>query len=387
MANGDVVDLRHALIDIALGVLVIIGLDLGIRQRIGRLAVQHVLIIVHRRIIRQQIVVIDLGRDALAEVQLQIGVDIVIAVVRRALGKAALRVQHVLDGLGLRLRQLIARLLRRQIQGADLGEVVRGARQEILLPRSAARGVLQGQRLRVVQTQHGGIGAIVVHELVEFHPVVDLQVGVRQAVARRVARNDRAHLHVAGLRRARGIGGVVRDGVLAEIIGVDQIGRLAVGRRDLLARFERLVCDGLGRAVRCLSRLRLRGLRPGRVILAARDEQDAGRDGRHESQRRQENGNLCALGHAGLLFRGLIFLRLRLRDRRGFRFGLRGRLRLGRGHFQFLVFVVFQIHNVSRFPNDAPIISHHTGLFNAFSRRGVNFLSTFARRAARRARP
>lgn len=141
----------------------------------------------------------------------------------------------------------------------------------------------------------------------------------------------------------------------------------------------RLVCDGLGRAVRCLSRLRLRGLRPGRVILAARDEQDAGRDGRHEGQRRQENGDLCALGHAGLLFRGLIFLRLRLRDRRGFRFGLRGRLRLGRGHFQFFVFVVFQIHNVSRFPNDAPIISHHTGLFNAFSRRGVNFLSTFAR--------
>ena len=34
------------------------------------------------------------------------------------------------------------------------------------------------------------------------------------------------------------------QGVLAEIIGVDQIGRLAVGRRDLLARFERLVCDG-----------------------------------------------------------------------------------------------------------------------------------------------
>ena len=198
---------------------------------------------------------------------------------------------------------------------------------------------------------------------------------------------DRAHLHVAGLRRARSIGGVVRDGVLAEVIGVDQIGRLAVGRRDLLARFERLVRDGLGRAVRCLSRLRLRGLRLGRVILAARDEQDAGRDGRRKSQRRQENGDLCALGHAGLLFRGLIFLRLRLRDRRGFRFGLRGRLRLGRGHFQFFVFVVFQIHNVSRFPNDAPIISHHTGLFNAFSRRGVNFLSTFARRAARRARP
>ena len=381
MADGDVVDLRHALIDIALGVFVIIGLDLGIRQCVGRLAVQHVLIIVHRRIIRQQIVVIDLGCDALAEVDLQIGIDIVIAVIRRALGKAALRVQHVLDGLGLRLRQLIARLLRRQIQGADLGEVVCGARQEILLPRSAARGVLQGQRLRVVQTQHGGIGAIVVHELVEFHPVVDLQVGIRQAVARRVARNDRAHLHIAGLRRARGIGGVVHDGVLAEIIGVDQIGRLAVGRRDLLARFERLVCDGLGRAVRCLSRLRLRGLRPGRVILAACDEQDAGRDGRHESQRRQENGDLCALGHVRLL------LRLRLRDRRGFRFGLRGRLRLGRGHFQFLVFVVFQIHNVSRFPNDAPIISHHTGLFNAFSRRGVNFLSTFARRAARRARP
>ena len=333
---------------------------------------------------------IDLGRDTLAEVQLQIGVDIVIAVIRRALGKAALRVQHVLDGGGVRLRQLIARLLRRQIQGADLGEVVCGARQEILLPRSAARGVLQGQRLRVVQTQHGGIGAIVVHELVEFHPVVDLQVGIRQAVARRVARNDRAHLHIAGLRRARSIGGVVRDGVLAEISGVDQIGRLAVGRRDLLARFERLVCDGLGRAVRCLSRLRLRGLRPGRVILAACDEQDAGRDGRHEGQRRQENGDLCALGHAGLLFRRLLLrllLRLRLRDRRGFRFGLRGRLRLGRGHFQFFVFVVFQIHNVSRFPNDAPIISHHTGLFNAFSRRGVNFLSTFARRAARRARP
>ncbi len=106
MADGDVVDLRHALIDIALGVFVIIGLDLGIRQRVGRLAVQHVLIIVHRSIIRQQIVVIDLGRDTLAEVQLQIGVDIVIAVVCRALGKAALRVQHVLDGGGVRLRQL-----------------------------------------------------------------------------------------------------------------------------------------------------------------------------------------------------------------------------------------------------------------------------------------
>lgn len=35
VADGDVVDLRHALIDIALGVLVIIGLDLGIRQCVG----------------------------------------------------------------------------------------------------------------------------------------------------------------------------------------------------------------------------------------------------------------------------------------------------------------------------------------------------------------
>ena len=136
---------------------------------------------------------------------------------------------------------------------------------------------------------------------------------------------------------------------------------------------ERLVCDGLGRAVRCLSRLRLRSLRLGRVILAARDEQDAGRDGRRKSQRRQENGDLCALGHAGLLFRRLLLrllLRLRLRDRRGFRFGLRGRLRLCRGHFQFFVFVVFQIHNVSRFPNDAQ--SYHTTQgFSTHFRAGV----------------
>ena len=265
----------------------------------------------HRGDVHPHVVLVILRCHACAEVFLQVGVDALKACVGRFLRKIAFRIRQVVELRRNILRQLVAVGLRRALQRTELGGFLHDGGKEVLLPCVALQqGGLLMQGARGVQSHHGDVGAVVLHHLIELHPVGDLQFAVgHEIVAVFISGNCRAHF--------KAVGGGVRD-VVAVAVGQRtraeggvfcQIGLVAIGRFNLLCR-----------------QLRMGAEEP---------EHTGGQRAQHQNHRGDDDTDPRALGKA-------LLRRLRGSSLRFFRrFGVRFFRRFGCGFFVLCFFCRF----------------------------------------------